>query len=177
MLLSIFLTKQKSTETDLVPRFLLIVFQGVQVCNGGCVKELFINISVNGTVSTISTHTDHFICRGTSNKGKLHQVFHKRHAEKFPPAGEIEDSNNILKSRTFFCLKVSAFILLLTSFPQRNNEVKCQWAMTLHTLVTLNNSILKPTPHSVYQPGFGNVSSSAASRAYRGSGGMELISV
>lgn len=39
----------------------------------------------------------------------------------------------------------------------------------------LNIIIIKP--HVVYPPGFGDVSSSAARRAYRGRGGMELISV
>lgn len=72
--LKISLTKHKSTETDLVSRFLLIIFQRVQVHDAGRLKELIIDISVTRTVPTVSTHTAHFICRWTQDGDTLHKI-------------------------------------------------------------------------------------------------------
>lgn len=68
------LTKHKPTETDLVPSFLLIVVQRVQVCYAGCLKELIISVSVIGTMPTVSTHTAHFICREAQDRAKLQKT-------------------------------------------------------------------------------------------------------
>lgn len=68
------LTKHKPAETDLVPSFLLIVVQRVQVCYAGCLKELIISVSVIGTMPTVSTHTAHFICREAQDRAKLQKT-------------------------------------------------------------------------------------------------------
>lgn len=68
------LTKHKPTETDLVPQFLFILVQRVQVCHAGCLKELIISISVTGTVPTISAEAAHFFCREAQDRANLNKA-------------------------------------------------------------------------------------------------------
>lgn len=64
----------KSRETDLVPTFLLIVVQRVQVCDAGRLEELVVSVCVMGTVPTVSTNTAHFFCREARDRARLQKA-------------------------------------------------------------------------------------------------------
>ena len=72
------------TETNLVPCFLLIVVQRVQVPDARRMKELVINIGVTGTVPAVSTHTAHLICRENTTQSYIRQIVYFMRKEKNP---------------------------------------------------------------------------------------------
>lgn len=100
------LTKHKPTETDLVPSFLLIAVQRVQVCYAGCLKEVIISVSVIGTMPTVSTHTAHFICREAQDRAKLQKTCISRDVQK-DTLLEITDQTKIKSAEN----TVSVFLL------------------------------------------------------------------